>query len=219
MPSIRVKRHTYSSLGNPSEGGNSRSLAQIFRWSQSVQDEPQLSSFPAQSTRPIQNQVGSSSRVQYHLLSLQTPLLGGDRSRARASLPQRLLSFHPSPAPSIGSGVATLEHSSIDIQVPGEGENGPGLIDSALSLAEENADLVHHHDDVVEHLDVIGVWFTKTLLNISLIRGLLDPQVATANNLTNAANSILMSVFPGQSARFLTDCSSDHHFHSTGENL
>ncbi|KAJ3896072.1 hypothetical protein GG344DRAFT_37438 [Lentinula edodes] len=182
MPSIRVKKHTYSSLGNHSEGGNSRSLAQIFRRSQSVQDEPQPSSFPAQSTRPTQNQgpllLSSSSRVQHHLLSLQTPLLGGDRSRARAfSLPQRLLSFHPSPAPSIGSGIATLEHSSIDVQVPGEGENGPGLIDSALSLAEENVDLVHHHDDVVEHLDVI------------------DPQVATANNLTNAANSILIPPF------------------------
>ncbi|KAJ4478229.1 hypothetical protein J3R30DRAFT_2878497 [Lentinula aciculospora] len=180
MPSVRVKRHNYLSLGNRSEGGNSRSLAHIFRRTQSVHDEPQPSPSSPQSEHAQTRGtllLRSGSRVQDHLLSLQTPLLSEDRRRARAlSLPRRFISSQPSPTTSVGSGAATLESSAIDVRVQGEGENGPGLIDSALSLSEaaENIDSVHHHDDVVEHLDVI------------------DPQVATANNLTNAANSILI---------------------------
>ncbi|KAJ3789499.1 hypothetical protein GGU10DRAFT_260500 [Lentinula aff. detonsa] len=178
MPSVRVKRHPYSSLGNRSEGGNSRSLAHIFRRTQS-HEEPQPFHFSPQSAEPAQNRGRrrrSGSRIQDHLLSLQTPLLSGNQRRARTTLPQRFLPSQPSPPPSAGSDIATLESSALDVQVPGEGENGPGLIDSALSLSEaaENLDPVLHHEDIVEHLDVI------------------DPQVATANNLTNAANSILI---------------------------
>jgi len=51
----------------------------------------------------------------------------------------------------------------------------PGLIGSALSLptAPGENDGLDHHDDIVEHLDVI------------------DPQVGTVSTLTNAANAIL----------------------------
>ncbi|KAG7449097.1 uncharacterized protein BT62DRAFT_963967 [Guyanagaster necrorhizus] len=83
-------------------------------------------------------------------------------------------------------GVLTIEGHNADIQVrSGDGE--PGLVGSALSLPrsdDANASYQsytsiddHHHDDIVEHLDVI------------------DPQVATVSNLTNAANSILIPPF------------------------
>jgi len=73
-----------------------------------------------------------------------------------------------------------MEGPQADVQVHSDGE--PGLIGSALSLPHSQNlggmrmedDDEHHHDDIVEHLDVI------------------DPEVATVANLTNAANSILI---------------------------
>ncbi|KAF9055465.1 hypothetical protein BDZ89DRAFT_937908 [Hymenopellis radicata] len=78
-------------------------------------------------------------------------------------------------------GVLTLEGPTTDIQVHSH-DGEPGLVGSALSLRSDGAASYqsyhplddHHHDDIVEHLDVI------------------DPQVATISNLTNAANSIVI---------------------------
>jgi len=74
----------------------------------------------------------------------------------------------------------TLEGEQADVVVHSDGE--PGAIGSALSLPrsshgqsfQELVENEHHHDDIVEHLDVI------------------DPEVATVSNLTNAANAILI---------------------------
>ncbi|KAG5639269.1 hypothetical protein H0H81_004930 [Sphagnurus paluster] len=92
-------------------------------------------------------------------------------------------------------GMVTLEGSQADILMPSNGEHG--VIGSALSLpGSENE--AHsfvlpdvHHDDVVEHLDVIGKYF-KIPSCIMSLRKRLDPQVGTVSNLTNAANAILM---------------------------
>lgn len=79
-----------------------------------------------------------------------------------------------------------------------EGEE-PGRIGSALSLPHtdlsDTPEEEHHHDDIVEHLDVIGkslslLFACSVLFNIMSVTP--DPQVATVSNLTNAANSILM---------------------------
>ncbi|KAE9397111.1 hypothetical protein BT96DRAFT_996076 [Gymnopus androsaceus JB14] len=186
MPSVRIKKHSYSSLGNqsvsPSEGYPPRSLANLFK--RGPQEGPSSRSpheGPTTGRIPTATTMGrrTGSRVQDHLL----PLLGQERGRARAmSLPHRYRLNQPSP---VGSGVVTLEGEAVDVQVSGGGE--PGRIDSALSLSSYNdpeiSELDHHHDDIVEHLDVI------------------DPQVATATDLTNAANSILIPPFSFYSRR------------------
>ncbi|KAK0206418.1 hypothetical protein DFS33DRAFT_1381524 [Desarmillaria ectypa] len=132
----------------------------------------------------------AGSRVQDHLLSRLSsiPLRSqGSRSplRNQASV-SSLGGSHRTTSPTHFSpidGILTIEGSSTDIQVRSD-DGEPGLVGSALSLPrsdEANASYQsyhplddHHHDDIVEHLDVI------------------DPQVATVSNLTNAANSILI---------------------------
>ncbi|KAI0347243.1 hypothetical protein BDW22DRAFT_1322640 [Trametopsis cervina] len=77
---------------------------------------------------------------------------------------------------------SSLEHSDI-ISLQGSNENivyhgdarRMGRIGSALSVHDEDDNGEHHHDDIVEHLEVI------------------DPAIATFSTLTDAANAI---VFP-----------------------
>ncbi|TFK75810.1 hypothetical protein BDN72DRAFT_885343 [Pluteus cervinus] len=94
-------------------------------------------------------------------------------------------------------GLTTMEGSQVDIVLRSEGE--PGLIGSALSLprSERGVDgSQEHHDDVVEHLDVI------------------DPQVSTVSSLTNAANSILippMSWYSRKPVLVLSPLASSEH--------
>ncbi|KAF8195787.1 hypothetical protein K438DRAFT_1587011 [Mycena galopus ATCC 62051] len=71
-----------------------------------------------------------------------------------------------------------LSHHSgveVDVVTRARADGEPGLIGSALSLprSDHQADDLDHHDDIVEHLDVI------------------DPQVGTVSALTNAANALL----------------------------
>ncbi|KIK68038.1 hypothetical protein GYMLUDRAFT_36853 [Collybiopsis luxurians FD-317 M1] len=169
MPSVRVKKHSYTSL-RPQRSRSGGALANLFRRTSLDADEtePSHSNEPQTAGYAIDGDTRrrTRSRLQKHLL--QTPLLDEDRRRARAlSVPPV---FRPTTQTSPNTSVVTLEGATADIQLAGDG--APGLIDSALSLSDARED--HHHDDIVEHLDVI------------------DPQVATACNLTNAANSILI---------------------------
>ncbi|KAF5344065.1 hypothetical protein D9758_008854 [Tetrapyrgos nigripes] len=168
MPSVRVKRHRYSSL---SEDGNERtiprSLSTIFR-RPSAQELNQTQP-PHTAPLHLHDQTGlPSSSIVYDLWtrggSVRAPLLHDPR-RPRVDS-QR--STHAQ------SGVVTLEGSVANLQVPNDGATG--IIGSVLDLTaqEEQGDGSHHHDDIVEHLDVI------------------DPQVGTVSSLTNAANSILI---------------------------
>lgn len=79
-------------------------------------------------------------------------------------------------------------------QLDGE---APGIIDDALSHGDfsDTGEEEHHHDDIVEHLDVIGEILSSFHSNERLnepTTAITDAQVATVSNLTNAANSILM---------------------------
>ncbi|KAJ6539448.1 hypothetical protein B0H19DRAFT_1179153 [Mycena capillaripes] len=149
MPSVRVRRSTYSSVDRP--------LTAIFGAEQS----PAAPSLPAPPF--LQNSV-RGSKIHSHI-------------RGRASS-----TFRTTSPDSNGRSTTPLSHHSgaqTDIVVRARADGEPGLIGSALSLpdsrhaAGQDNDLVDHHDDIVEHLDVI------------------DPQVATVSTLTNAANAIL----------------------------
>ncbi|KAF7968425.1 hypothetical protein HWV62_30583 [Athelia sp. TMB] len=140
----------------------------------SPQDGQTLPSPVVQPRRPR-----AGSRVADHVLSKtpssmrltqrsSSPLIGGSLRRSSSS--------RRSPVP----GMAVLEGSQAHVMIPQADEEAPGIIDEALSHHDledtEEEDL--HHDDIVEHLDVI------------------DAQVSTVSNLTNAANSILIPSLP-----------------------
>jgi hypothetical protein len=91
-----------------------------------------------------------------------------------------------------------LQVSQTDISTHSQPDvRAPGLVESALELQQSqqlDESIVHHHDDIVDHLDAIGITgFLSVLGYIVLIHS--DPQVATVSSLANAANSILMRVF------------------------
>ncbi|KAJ7781130.1 hypothetical protein B0H16DRAFT_1497172 [Mycena metata] len=151
-PSVRVRRSTYDPP-----------LSTIFQAEQS----PRPPSLPAPPF--LQSNSIRSSKVHSHIT--------GSRGRA-SSLASILRTTSPE---SNGRSTTPLSHHSgaqADVLVRARSDGEPGLIGSALSLVESPTAAGHddnfdHHDDIVEHLDVI------------------DPQVATVATLTNAANAIL----------------------------
>ncbi|KAJ7180203.1 hypothetical protein C8R43DRAFT_392654 [Mycena crocata] len=165
MPSVRVRRSTYSSVGDQPQD---RSLAALF----AADGSPAPPPLPAPPL--LQNSI-RGSKIHSHI--------AGSRGRA-GSLASVLRTTSPE---SNGRSATPLSHHSgaqTDIVVRGRADGQPGLIGSALSLpdsqheASQRGGDLDHHDDIVEHLDVI------------------DPQVGTVSTLTNAANAIL---FPPQS--------------------
>ncbi|KII95087.1 hypothetical protein PLICRDRAFT_33917 [Plicaturopsis crispa FD-325 SS-3] len=210
-PSVRIRRGSYSPLSeSPTIGNRARPLAEIFNppspphgptdrnaierpsSALSLQEIPEGALQKSGSDRrgsnasrsPVRTRPRAGSRVTNHVMH-------------KASL--RALYRTPSPAtsdarnirPSTGDSHrttsppphvrVTIEGSHADVQLDGTSEQH-GRIGSALSLShsahsardDDSSDEENHHDDIVEHLDVI------------------DAQVATVSNLTNAANAILI---------------------------
>jgi hypothetical protein len=128
---------------------------------------------------------GSRSKVVEHVLSSRRP-----------SVSPPSLSRHGSFAVLDGHGTIRdrLQVSQTDISTHSQPDvRAPGIVESALEL-QQNQQLFHHHDDIVDHLDAIGITgFLSVLGYVVLIHP--DPQVATVSSLANAANSILMRVF------------------------
>ncbi|KAJ6598954.1 hypothetical protein DFH09DRAFT_19508 [Mycena vulgaris] len=158
MPSVRVRRSTYSSVNGPQD----RSLAAIF----AADGTPVPPATPAP---PFLTNSVRGSRVQSHI----TGSLGRASAVGRTISPGSNDNGRPHTPLSRHSG------SQTDVVLNARADGGSGLIGSALSLPDshhavgENGQDLDHHDDIVEHLDVI------------------DPQVGTVSTLTNAANAIL----------------------------
>ncbi|KAI0702885.1 golgi-body localization protein domain-containing protein [Cytidiella melzeri] len=125
---------------------------------------------------------GSLDRISDHIMSAyNTPRLEsaqfndgpqrtqGGRSRSSTQATQRGLG-----ASATHSDVISLQGSHENIIYHGDAFQ-QGRVGSALSVYESGRYEDHHHDDIVEHLEVI------------------DPAIATVSTLTNAANAI---VFP-----------------------
>jgi hypothetical protein len=179
MPSVRVRRGShYSTLlgddahvnAEQSTRPRSRTLQSIYR---SPEDpEPQQGS-PSSGRSP--NEAGPSQtpmqrasnihhhpgRVADHIMSRShsSRALRGHSSRdyLQADDGRRDMSD------SSRSGRVMLEGSQVDVSIPKDGR--PGILESQLSLsslasnpfrnASQNS--LHHEDDIVEHLDVIGM--------------------------------------------------------------
>jgi hypothetical protein len=196
MPSIRVKGSFYSALRD----SNDEELVPPIHIQSSlpdlqphnVVDQPGDPTTPRSSPlSPTHLQVTTlrpraytaSSRVHAHCTrnSLRPGIPGEQITRPNS----RIEVVHVDHPPSrLSDGARTIEGLQADvIMYPSSGE--PGRIESNLSLPRsqrEGQELrivdVHHHDDIVEHLDVI------------------DSQIGAVSSLTNAANSIIMCVSP-----------------------
>lgn len=210
MPSVRVRRNTYSTLPDAGPRQEPRALATIF--SPQPPRRPQTSDgvHASSSAAPPSNNAATTSdnaptapiardmAKEEHDVFRQS-LFATTRSRVhshcikpprRPRLPFRDGSRSRSPElrqpRSSGSEMVTVEGANADVRLPGEGNTDQSLIGSALSLTSTRQSAnpfrdEQHHDDIVEHLDVI------------------DPQVGTVANLTNAANAIIVPPITGYS--------------------
>lgn len=86
----------------------------------------------------------------------------------------------------------TLEGMQTDLRMSSQGE--PGLIEHSINLShtEDEGDVDLHHDDVVDHLDVIGNIVNLFRRKTAAHGDPKDMQIGAFSNLTNAANSIVM---------------------------
>ena len=179
MPSVRVRRRSYSTLGAPSGNGLGeeqatfpRSLANIFGSPIATQQRPAFSdsdtsglrhsagphllTTPPRGPSPVLRRPRANSRIIHHVMNKDSMRFGeGDRRSHRSSVDASGFSGSPR------QGMVTLEGDQADVLVHSDGDHG--IIGSALSLPRSTArsfrnlmEDEHHHDDIVEHLDVIG---------------------------------------------------------------
>ncbi|KAG5648970.1 hypothetical protein DXG03_000319 [Asterophora parasitica] len=209
MPSIRIRGSTYSNLAeSPSTSPVARPLTTLFvsnaeSAAAAASTLPQSSTTPrirqsmptlrieaadSESTQielPPQVELRPSARPRSGTTSsrVHTYCVGSSRRYPRAPTDDNsdISGGRASPllmVPRESNGMIMMDGLQADVMMRYNGE--PGVIGSALSLTDSNGEHDNllaegvHHDDVVEHLDVI------------------DPQVGTVSNLTNAANSILI---------------------------
>ncbi|KAL1747712.1 hypothetical protein HDZ31DRAFT_31309 [Schizophyllum fasciatum] len=199
MPSVRVRRSTYFNLNDASPQPEPRPLATIFSQPSTIPGRRRAHTLDgtADTSRHAnvsQNSAGDSSQDDFRRTLFETT---GSRVQSQCVKPPRRPRFsfvEGSPSASrsperrrprsAGSEMVTVEGASADVRLHAQGAD-PSLIGSALSLtstrqsANPFGDEQHHHDDIVEHLDVI------------------DPQVGTVANLTNAANAIIIPPISG----------------------
>lgn len=208
MPSIRVKRG-YSTLQEspllPAAEApqavtrpRSRSLAHIF--TPIPQDQPAQDAElrPSHNRRRSQTVTEGAitpgtrtlprqpSRILNHIMSstkIARPEARSLRHRASSVLSGVRRSF--SRTSRDRSDMVSIEGRQEDILVPADPGHEPGRLGSALSIRPEDARdpfEEHHHDDIVEHLDVIGVCNCTIIVYIVLLNYLRRP---TGRNCVN----------------------------------
>ncbi|TFK43438.1 hypothetical protein BDQ12DRAFT_180030 [Crucibulum laeve] len=197
MPSIRVRGPVYATLGDGPSNDEPRSLATIFTPATPVlssveprprpsmpslrQEEDRLSPELTTQAHRRPRARTSASRIHAHCMlntlrgsrAIATPETAYTAESLATPTPQQQFIHH--------DGIMTMEGAQADVVISSPGQ--PGIIESNLSLPRSHDDAhrfrelepnEHHHDDIVEHLDVI------------------DPRIGAVTNLTNAANSILI---------------------------
>lgn len=224
MPSIRVKGQAYSSLpdgytledydvpannqpSSPSPGPLLRVTPRIstrlsLPFLRGEPSDGRLSARISAATPVTPNRpraATTASRVHAHCTSASgirssqfwSPTEDANSPGLPSPVPSRTLS---GAYPQAG-GMVTLEGMQTDLRMSSQGE--PGLIEHSINLShtEDEGDVDLHHDDVVDHLDVIGktaiLFHCKTAAHTDHLK---DMQIGAFSNLTNAANSIVMYV-------------------------
>jgi hypothetical protein len=144
MPSVRVRRNTYLSLDDPFQDAESSGQA----LSLDAAGDP--APVPSETQpRPGLTRPRAYSRVVRHVQSLKFPPARPDEDQPSSEM-QRLSSRTSSQRLEPGR----LEGRQIALSIRSGQEGQPGLVGGALNRSSDNIDDIH--DDVVEHLDVIG---------------------------------------------------------------
>jgi len=193
MPSIKIKDSFYSALHD----SNDDKLVPPIHIQSSLPDL-RLHNVVNQPSDPTNSPLSpthlhptlrpraytASSRVHAHCMRNSLRNSGSGISGEQISRPNSRIEVDHVDDPPLrrSDGVRTIEGLQANVIMdPSSGE--PGRIESTLSLPHpqlEGQELrivdVHHHDDIVEHLDVI------------------DSQIGAVSSLTNAANAIIMCV-------------------------
>lgn len=171
MPSVRVKGRTYSNLEDiflePLEpavdrGGSTqpspRPLLPRLSYPVLRQDGAHPQPPPSPRTRPRSSTT--ASRVHAHCTSSLRSSQLVNHAQGDTPLSPQYLSPVASPAHLYPRrSDITLEGLQTTVRVSSRGE--PGLIESSINSMtgdnDQDGHPEHHHDDVVEHLDVIGM--------------------------------------------------------------
>ncbi|KAG6831128.1 hypothetical protein H0H92_012553 [Tricholoma furcatifolium] len=194
MPSIRL-RGTYSSLrDSPSTSTTPRvePLTTLFIANAETTDPnpsphprihrsmptlrlevPQSDSAPAAPEVPPRHGMRPRSGTTNSRIS--SYIMGNSRHYARSTTSDSgsEIGFQ---SPLLSPRDALVTHEGPQAEVTLHTNEKPGVIESTLNLldSESSSSLDVHHDDIVDHLDVI------------------DPQIGTVSKLTNAANALLI---------------------------
>ncbi|KAG9126475.1 hypothetical protein FRC07_003291 [Ceratobasidium sp. 392] len=229
MPSVRVRRSIKDyavlperqagtqSTGRSRSNERSRPLAALFHRAQPAQPEPEA--LP-RASRPRASTSASQKPEDRPISIVQQYCTGqrgrsGDDTRPRANSRALAAVFNQERAaasPERRSG-SVLSHGQegISVGIVLDPADARGAVGSALSLHSElqPASLLtepevggrHHHDDVVEHLSVIGELFLDVQFWCEANDGrrfltFIDNHISTVSNLSNVSNSIIIPNLP-----------------------
>ncbi|PPQ99078.1 hypothetical protein CVT24_003638 [Panaeolus cyanescens] len=189
MPSVKVRGHPYNNLHEvfdlPQEQSTNRIHTQRSLpglWSTANDDQAQLSTpTPVPTGRP--RAFTTTSRIYAHTLrnsqirnstyGRTEPPLDLSTSIPKAASPT---DNHPTTEEQLQPVIVHGSHADLRLSA----HSYPGLVERSLNEPtderplDSTRDHLHHHDDIVEHLDVI------------------DSQVAVVSSLTNAVNAIVI---------------------------
>ncbi|KAI0081717.1 hypothetical protein K474DRAFT_1703572 [Panus rudis PR-1116 ss-1] len=181
-------RSRSAQLVGPSTPGalslNEQSVGNVEKTPTSPRKRSHTVSGPGPSTETMPKRLSRPpSRVRQHIMSTsRNPVSPVEENlRAPETFMDHLRRSISSHSHSRRSEMISLEGPAENILIPADPGHEPGRVGSALSShreAIEDPFEEHHHDDIVEHLDVI------------------DPQIATVSTLTNAANAIVIPPLP-----------------------
>ncbi len=178
MPSVRVKKgQGYQSINDAQPSGRpcSQSLvSHLFTQPSQEDSSTDLRQTPTRASDPLVNggrppicRPSASSKVSQHIFSTtkSIPQLRSAALPDSLAPPRQLSDIEESSRPHSfhrnRAGSYTVEGQQADLRVPIEDDQDrrSSSISLALEQLDEREDLnsnAHHHDDIVEHLDVIG---------------------------------------------------------------
>ena len=168
MPSIRIKGQVYSALDAILTNDNTLRLQgelpganprNTYPQASNIQHRPSLPllphgllDVPSPSSHGFGRPRSASSRVYAHCINASR------NSQYSQPSPNLLNNTKSTPTSNVDNATTSqeIEGTLSDVRVPSHVD--PGIAESSINTADDEDSQFsgHHHDDVVEHLDVIG---------------------------------------------------------------
>lgn len=187
MPSIRIKGQVYSTLEDAIStngdnlclqgelpGGPPSNTLRPYSHTPNVHHKFSLPLLPrgqldVPSPLPHGRPRSASSRVYAHCINTSR------NSQYSQPPPSPLSNTKSMPTSNVGNATTfqemmTIEGALTDVRAPSHVD--PGIVESSTDISTDDEDSQfsgHHHDDVVEHLDVIGTFSSLSHLKFKII--------------------------------------------------